>query len=152
MTPSDYSNGSSLEHDRMQADVFEWLKNNPKFGDRWGERTSIKVERPIVVGGTLRAFVDIFEKWCVMEGGRDKEINVVLYEVKPLITSVGGLLRQMSAEAVLVSAEGKNRYPDWQIRTCPVVAEHDPSIPLLRRLYKGPVLLFNIQTRECEWA
>lgn len=145
MTPSDYSNSSSLEHDAMQASVFEWLRDHGRqtMNRRDGERVvalkrvGIWVEVPIKIGGSLRGFVDILEKFEPSDAGVRRPLVYLAYEIKPRLTSVGGLIRQMHAEGILIAQWAKESSSN--IVSVPVVRSNDEHLPLLKRLWTGPV-------------
>lgn len=161
MTPSDYSNGHSLEHDRMQADVLEWLREHGTkkiTATHKGEKIELErygpwAEVSLVIDGNIRGFVDILERWApvVPEGKQSspsKLRRMVAYEIKPKLTTVGGLIRQMRAEELLLEKWASGDSPwDLYVNTIPVVNHDDPELPLLRRLWAGPVALWNAQER-----
>jgi hypothetical protein len=161
MTPSEYGNGHSLEHDRMQADVLEWLLKHGKKRTacaHWGEQVELErhgpwAEAPLIVDRNLRGFVDILEVWhpTTEKDGKGRTINVrraVAYEVKPRLTTIGGLIRQMRAEeALLERSDIFKPSSERFVNTVPVVNHNDPELPLLRRLWAGSVAIWNAEER-----
>mgnify|MGYP000852429685 FL=1 len=149
MTPSDYSNSSSLEHDAMQAGVFEWLRDhgrttmNGKDGEKVVplKRAGIWVETPIKIGGALRGFIDILERWEPAEANVSRLQLYIAYEIKPRLTSIGGLIRQMHAEKILIEQWASNQ--SSIVWTVPVVRIDDEHLSLLRRLWSKPVGLWD---------
>jgi hypothetical protein len=161
MTPSEYGEGRSLEHDRMQADVLEWLQaNGLKTRTLRVDNKEIEITRKgpwaevmLTHDGNIRGFVDILERWVP---ATDKDslgrpvhgLWIMAYEIKPKITTVGGLIRQMRAEEAII--EKCYRTQDiYRPMACvvPVVNHNDPELPLLRRLWLGSVLLWNAEER-----
>jgi hypothetical protein len=160
MTPSEYGNGSSLEHDRMQADVLEWIRQHGQrtaFHNHYGDRVELKrvgvwAEAAIAIDGKMRAFVDILERWepVAEKDSKGRHIGVrrfVAYEVKPKLTTIGGLIRQMQAEELLLEQWGRSRDLHYtvHVNTVPVINHNDPELSLLRRLWPGAVAIWNAE-------
>lgn len=133
MTPSGaHDDRGSPAHDEMQLDVFRAIKGGRMAtiesveGDARREWSLIKIEAEMAlrVGGTT-AFADIAATFKVSEYRE----AIILYEIKPKIVSVGGLIRQcamlrMAAESVFNTGI-----------TMPIVAAVVPrDDPMLRAL------------------
>lgn len=155
MTPSDYSNGNSLEHDRMQADVLDYIREHgmkeTMFQRRGNEIPMIRVgvwpEVAIKVNGTLRGFIDILERWEPADKSAPHAVSGYLaYEIKPRLTTIGGLIRQMRAEELLIE-QWRSGTSGLEVRTMPIVMHDDPEIPLLRRLWHGAVATWNAEEK-----
>jgi hypothetical protein len=160
MTPSEYGEGRSLAHDRMQADVLDWMRENGRqIRTIKHHGTVVELHRhgpwpecPLKVKGALRGFVDLLERWSSKEAkdsnGRMFFVSqYIAYEIKPRLTTIGGLIRQMRAEELLI----EQAFGDGTSRTSavviPVINHDDPELPLLRRLWAGPVALWNAEER-----
>ncbi len=160
MTPNEYGNGNSLAHDRMQADVLDWLREHGlKVRTIQHDGAGINLHRhgpwaevSLKVKGTIRGFVDILERWS-SDGAKDarghpvRKTQYIAYEIKPRITTVGGLVRQMRAEADLIEQAFSENHFDDRVVVIPVINHDDPELPLLRRLWPGAVAIWNAEER-----
>jgi len=149
MTPSDYSNGNSLAHDRMQADVLDWIREHGETQCSIKEidyrRAAIGPEVPLNIKGVLRGFVDILERWEPAKLSAPKyPAHFRAYEIKPRLTTIGGLIRQMRAEELLIE-----QWAGFGVRVVvvPVVMRDDPELPLLRRLWSGGVFVWDAEAK-----
>jgi len=153
MTPSDYSNGNSLAHDRMQADVLDWILEHGITECVIKSRTEeVEMRRggcwpevPLNIKGVLRGFVDILERWEPVKISVPKTpVHYQAYEIKPRLTTIGGLIRQMRAEELLIE-----QWAGFGVKVVivPVVMHDDPELPLLRRLWSGEVLMWNAEAK-----
>lgn len=162
MTPSQYGEGRSLEHDRMQADVLEHLRKHMDgkeitykyYGEEFVmQSVAVWPEVMLSAGKTVLGFVDILQKWQPRNAEEKLKSRgptvYYLYEIKPRITTVGGLIRQMQAETALVERwhEQIGIAGGCKTRVFPVVKHDDPEVGLLRRLWHGPVLVWNAEER-----
>lgn len=161
MTPSDYGQGRSLDHDRMQANVLDFLRSEQppiRTVNLYGapheiRRVGVWPEVMLKIGDTVRGFVDILERWqSVSEKDRQGRIGPELsvyyaYEIKPKLTSIGGLIRQMQAEEVLIEqwAKRDRNFITTHVHVAPVIDDEDPERQLLRRLWGGKVFLWNAE-------
>jgi hypothetical protein len=131
-TPSGfYAKGRnrSPAHDAMQAEFLSFLRQRiiaAPAGSHVIHR-QVEVEMPIVQNGRVQAFADLAEIWDFQAG---RVIN--LYEVKPAIESVGGLIRQCKAMLALAEASDLS----GSIISCAAVVRwNDPLLPELRASY-----------------
>lgn len=113
-SPSDWGERkTTITHDKMQCDVAQWIKHRWPTGKTYsappllsteGRRTfhakSVEIEQPIIVGGRIVSYADIGVTWF----GKGRDQHRMLFEIRPVIDSVGGILRQMKAQAHLVQS------------------------------------------------
>lgn len=148
MTPSQWEQGKSPEHDLMQADVLEFLRRageSPKpFLWNGKERQIIRVrtdcEVLIQIRGRIAGFCDVVDWWQEHEPKVSKPFRLAfVYEIKPRIMSAGAIVRQLKATEFLMEQSMLAGDIGAEIRIAPVVPADDPNLPALRRLWWGPV-------------
>jgi hypothetical protein len=155
MTPSQWEQGRSPEHDALQADVLEWLRAQPRdpVPLRLRGRT-VQVERVqtncevlLSIRGRIAGFCDIVDWWQEV-GPTSKPARIVyVYEIKPRITSAGAIVRQLRATEYLFEKWLVEEVTPAEVRIAPVVPINDPNIGMLRRLWSGPVFMWNAEER-----
>ena len=148
MTPSQWEQGKSPEHDLMQADVLDFLRRpgkEPKLLRLNGKERQIVHVRTdcevlIPVRGRIAGFCDVVDWWQEGEPRVGKPLRVAfVYEIKPRITSAGSIVRQLKATEYLMEQWMIGGEVGAEIRIAPVVPADDPNLPALRRLWWGPV-------------
>lgn len=156
MTPSrwhDDAHGRDAGHDEMQAAVFRFLRERPRLINAGAEeekpyvRHKIEVEYAFEEAGVLFGFADICDIYVKdLERSAYTETYYFVYEIKPRITSVGGLIRQCRATFITALRSGgissgwgtpSRRAP--RVMVIPVVPRDDPKIELLKEMYTGAV-------------
>jgi hypothetical protein len=159
MSPSQWEHGGSPAHDEMQADIYEALVGDQVceivVGDGFYRREVIIPEFPIPnSGGGVAGFADIAIRYDRIEKDDkkawQKHVLWHLFEIKPAISSVGGLIRQCRAlkligECNLYSHDGANK-----VRVSPTVRSDDPLLPILRRLWTGHIAVWNATSKHFE--
>jgi hypothetical protein len=145
-TPSgwhDDAMGRDTGHDEMQIAVWEWLCRN--------SRGDVTLEWPVFRSrGSPRivAFADIAEVFrqpaiANRAGSRSARKVVTLFEIKPRVISVGGLLRQCVALVQAVAACHTDQRTQLVVRAFPVVPASEPKLDLLRQVFDDRLLVWD---------
>lgn len=148
LTPSGWHDDASNRdagHDELQAAVYRWLvKCGPKFKrfmrcNKPSEyhREGVEIEAPLLLKGSVLCFTDVCATFRhTPDRGRD-EYLLEIFEIKPRISSVGGVIRQCKHMAILAN-RWRPRDSDYhipQVIVRAVVPYDDPKISLLSEMY-----------------
>lgn len=107
-------------HDEMQARVWGLLRSKEGY-------SKVSVERPSIENGRIIGFADAASMFRGEQGS-----IYLLYGVKPVIHSVGSLLRQCEATLRLARREWR---PTADIRVIAVVYDDDPKADLFQEYH-----------------
>lgn len=131
-------------HDALQIEVWKTLRNKvPRtilFGTNYQNekvefiRTSVHFEYPLFLDGRIVGWGDVVElyKATVPNGSGTVERHYIrVYEIKPKIYSVGGLVRQLTSLRILVNKVAESRGMGSGGDVMPVVYEDDPKLDML---------------------
>lgn len=157
MTPSGWHNdahGRDAGHDEMQISVWRAFRESTKttrtLKNGAYSRTEVGFEFEFVVDNKVIGFADVCEVFEKDEAPIDPvrvvrrrpEFLYMVYEIKPRISSVGGLVRQCTAIRHMVWGfrPYKDSYSSPKCIVTPVVYADDPKIDLLREVYPGEIL------------
>jgi hypothetical protein len=161
MTPSgwydDAYRSRSVGHDEMQLAVWRHLKAHPRetfhHKGRIFTRRSITLECAFAQKGVIKTFADICETYeeSSKNGIFEPATCFVIYEIKPVIASVGAIIRQCTAQRHLIEYNPANeeRWPDGKFyakdecRVIPVVPHDDKNVGLLREMFGATVLTWD---------
>ena len=140
MTPSewhDQTRGRDAGHDQMQIDVWQWLTDNPppvKNEGREYRRRKVIFEACFEHTRTITCFADICEVFDATEKLNSGHVvqwtQYRAYEIKPVISSVGGLIRQLAALSTAI----ESAVTASKVTVLPVVRLKDPKFDLLLRV------------------
>lgn len=159
MTPSGWHNDTMARdagHDDMQFRFWKDLKENgpPKLtvsGDVF-DRYAVSFEYAFEVDGAIIGFGDIVEWFSrdrVAPSGQPEKQRVVrIWEIKPKIHSLGGIVRQVEAIECLAKKWSKNwgrHASDKIVRVdvWTVVPQGDPKVSMLMEVLPGQVFQFD---------
>lgn len=145
MTPSGWHEDAGRRdagHDEMQLRVWRSFNKAHSIKREVGSRGLLTYEKALVfveypfkvVGRGIAGFADIAVKY---EAPGDGHSYYVFCELKPIISSVGALIRQCRATYLLAEASLRDRHSGHAL-PCDVFAfiyEDDPKAALLRELY-----------------
>ena len=147
-TPSgwhDDAKNRDAGHDEMQIEVFDYLVQSRHYEERrrTGENDAlitsgyIGFEEPLLIRGSIVAWADIYERWLETPGKfKFRQPRFFLYEIKPVIYSVGAIIRQCVALANIASvALGDSLGMKASVRVFAVVPAQDPKIDMLKHVY-----------------
>lgn len=142
MSPSGWNEiARDAGHDEMQAAFYRVLQSRRDSGHTIkcddGKIRELKcewvgIERPFVSQGRLLGFADLAARYS-----DDHATLWLFYEIKPSIGSVGAVIRQCRAIAVLSERTLRERHSANQLpfMVHPVVYDDDPKLALLQELY-----------------
>lgn len=145
-------------HDEMQLWVWRWMRRPDNHSPRKFEKDSQRrdadlflfdgawPEMEIVVDDRIVAFADVGERWVCRNPFIGKiRYAFVAYEIKPVIYSVGAVLRQCTALARIMSKWRPDRdtHVDPPVRIVPVVQHDDSKVAMLIECYEGRVLTWD---------
>jgi hypothetical protein len=157
MTPSgwgDDARGRDAGHDEMQARVYrEWLADveskkilvRPIFGtDREFVCSDVIVEKPFTERsqhsiGRLLGFADVAVGFLHVDARYEKPSHIwwwVFFEIKPVIYSVGAVIRQCIATEITAHRAGIRGFD-----VNAVVYADDPKADLLKELHRTTILI-----------
>jgi hypothetical protein len=155
MSPSQWENGGSPAHDEMQADIFEYLSNCapepariPRDGECVEYQRGFVIPEMLIPGkkGGIAGFADIGVFYRSGEGDHAWH----LYEIKPSMQSVGGLIRQCRALKEIAEVGLAPRIKSLKLMVSPTVKSDDPLLPMLRRLWTGHIAVWNATSKHFE--
>ena len=125
-------------HDEMQAAVWRWLSTQE--GERDGDLTWVQVEYPFIAreryGTRIVAFGDVV--------AYSRSGVYLIYEVKPIIHSVGAVIRQLSAiEHAFSRITDRHSGRPYPCVVRAVVPAHDPKLKLLGEMSRWGVVVWH---------
>lgn len=153
MTPSQWEQGRSPAHDLMQADVADFLRQEEwdarqiTFRGNKHDLMRFRVDVEFMLAtdsGNILGFLDVVEWFGAKDTPRSAEFRWVdAYELKPVISSAGAIIRQVQATELAIERWGAAMKINMEIRVTPIVLIDDPNVPILRRLWRGRLLCWD---------